>query len=107
MAKGLKRSFQRRDEYSSESHLKGDTMIKARIGMLLGLILALGLFVACGGDGDFDCDPSEVQNQELKIGSAAPDFRLPDHKGGYVRLSDFKGKSSVVIAFFPAAFTPV
>ena len=42
-----------------------------------------------------------------KAGDAAPDFRLPDHRGGYVTLSDYKGKSNVVLAFFPAAFTPV
>lgn len=82
-------------------------MIKTRDWLFLGLVLALGLVVACGGSSDCDCDSSQIQNAELKIGDEAPDFRLPDHKGGYVRLSDFKGKSNVVIAFFPAAFTPV
>jgi peroxiredoxin len=41
----------------------------------------------------------------LKVGDTAPDFKLPSTKGGTVSLSDFKGKSSVVLAFFPAAFT--
>ena len=41
----------------------------------------------------------------LKVGDAAPDFKLPSTKGGTVSLSDFKGKTSVVLAFFPAAFT--
>jgi peroxiredoxin len=41
----------------------------------------------------------------LKVGDAAPDFKMPSTKGGTVSLSDFKGKSSVVLAFFPAAFT--
>jgi peroxiredoxin len=35
----------------------------------------------------------------------APDFTLPGAKGQPVKLSDFRGKKTVVLAFFPAAFT--
>ncbi len=42
----------------------------------------------------------------LKIGDTAPDFDLPSTAGGRVKLSDFRGKSNVVLAFFPAAFSP-
>ena len=41
----------------------------------------------------------------LKIGDAAPDFALPDQSGATVRLSDFRGKKSVVLAFYIKAFT--
>ncbi len=41
----------------------------------------------------------------LKVGDTAPDFTLPSTAGGTVKLSDFRGKSAVVLAFFPAAFT--
>ncbi|MGA2132824.1 MAG: redoxin domain-containing protein [Bryobacteraceae bacterium] len=41
----------------------------------------------------------------LKVGDMAPDFTLPSTAGGQVKLSDFRGKSAVVLAFFPAAFT--
>ena len=41
----------------------------------------------------------------LKVGEMAPDFTLPSTAGGKVTLSDFRGKSAVVLAFFPAAFT--
>jgi len=41
----------------------------------------------------------------LKVGDTAPDFTLPSTNGKQVKLSDFKGKSAVVLAFFPAAFT--
>lgn len=41
----------------------------------------------------------------LKVGDTAPDFTLPATTGGSVKLSDFRGKSNVVLAFFPAAFT--
>jgi len=42
---------------------------------------------------------------ELKVGDAAPDFTLPATTGSEVRLSEFRGKKVVVLAFFPAAFT--
>jgi peroxiredoxin len=51
----------------------------------------------------------------LEVGDEAPDFELiatgdtagkgqPRRK---IRLSEFRGKKHVVIAFYPAAFTPV
>ena len=41
----------------------------------------------------------------LKVGDTAPDFDLTSTAGGKVKLSDFRGKKNVVLAFFPAAFT--
>jgi peroxiredoxin len=41
----------------------------------------------------------------LKVGDEAPDFTLPDTTDKSVKLSDFRGKKPVVLAFFPAAFT--
>jgi peroxiredoxin len=43
----------------------------------------------------------------LKPGDEAPDFELRAHRGGTVKLSDFRGRKNVVIAFHPLAFTPV
>ena len=43
----------------------------------------------------------------LKPGDDAPDFELRSHRGGTVKLSSFRGKKNVVIAFHPLAFTPV
>ena len=45
------------------------------------------------------------QPQPLKVGDMAPDFDLPATTGGKISLSSYKGKSPVVLAFFPAAFT--
>ena len=41
----------------------------------------------------------------LKVGDAAPDFTLPSTAGQKVKLSDFKGKKNVVLAFYVLAFT--
>ncbi|MBL8231356.1 MAG: redoxin domain-containing protein [Bryobacterales bacterium] len=41
----------------------------------------------------------------LKVGDEAPDFTLPSTAGKPVKLSEFRGKKNVVLAFFPAAFT--
>jgi peroxiredoxin len=39
-------------------------------------------------------------------GTPAPDFTLPDQDGGQVSLSDFRGRT-VVLVFYPADFSPV
>lgn len=43
----------------------------------------------------------------LAVGQPAPDFNLKSHDGRVIRLSDYRGKQNVVIAFFPLAWTPV
>ena len=42
---------------------------------------------------------------ELKVGSTAPDFSLVGSDGKTYKLSDFKDKKYVVVAWFPKAFT--
>jgi peroxiredoxin Q/BCP len=42
---------------------------------------------------------------ELAVGDPAPDFELAASDGKTYRLSDFKGKKAVVVAWFPRAFT--
>jgi peroxiredoxin Q/BCP len=42
---------------------------------------------------------------ELAAGDRAPDFTLPGSDGLTYRLRDFEGKSAVVLAWFPKAFT--
>ena len=46
-----------------------------------------------------------AQHTNLKVGDEAPDFTLKDTTNHDVKLSDFRGKKNVVLAFFPAAFT--
>ena len=42
---------------------------------------------------------------ELKVGDEAPAFNLPGSDGRSHQLADHKGKSAVVLAWFPKAFT--
>jgi len=48
-----------------------------------------------------------LNKNKPKVGSKAPDFALPSHLGGKIRLSDFRGKKNVLIAFYPMDWTPV
>lgn len=43
----------------------------------------------------------------LEVGDLAPDFELPTHRGGSRKLSSFRGRKLVVVAFHPFAWTPV
>jgi peroxiredoxin len=45
----------------------------------------------------------------LKVGDMAPDFELPAVEGERrltIKLSDFRGKKHVVVAFHPLNWTP-
>jgi peroxiredoxin len=64
---------------------------------ILALTLCLGLGLAA--------QAPPAQHTTLKVGDTAPDFTLLDGDRKQVKLSDFKGKSTVVLAFFPAAFS--
>jgi peroxiredoxin Q/BCP len=44
-------------------------------------------------------------NAELSVGDQAPNFTLQASDGKTYKLSDFKGQKSVVLAWFPKAFT--
>lgn len=41
----------------------------------------------------------------IKVGDEAPDFELPLHTGGAFRLSNQRGKNTVVLYFYPKDFT--
>jgi thioredoxin-dependent peroxiredoxin len=48
---------------------------------------------------------ADTDRVNLAPGDRAPDFSLPGSDGKTYRLSDFVGRSAVVIAWFPKAFT--
>lgn len=62
------------------------------VSWLATLSLILASFTAAGA-------------AEVKPGDKAPDFSLPGSDGKTYSLADFKGKKTVVIAWFPKAFT--
>jgi peroxiredoxin len=43
----------------------------------------------------------------LQVGDVAPDFELPASGNHTIKLSDFRGKKKVLLAFYPFAFSPV
>lgn len=49
--------------------------------------------------------PAEPTPINLEPGDLAPDFELPASDGRVYRLSEFKGREAVVVAWFPKAFT--
>jgi cytochrome oxidase Cu insertion factor (SCO1/SenC/PrrC family) len=49
--------------------------------------------------------PAPAQVPTLQAGADAPNFTLPGSDGKTYTLADFKGKSAVVLAWFPKAFT--
>jgi peroxiredoxin len=64
--------------------------------MCLSALTAIGVFA----------QNIQPPHTHLKEGDEAPDFTLTiSGTRDKVTLSDFRGKSPVVLAFFPAAFT--
>lgn len=53
----------------------------------------------------FAQSPSQAPAAVLKVGDTAPDFSLQASDGKTYKLSDFRGKQAVVLAWFPAAFS--
>ena len=44
---------------------------------------------------------ARAQDITLKEGDAAPDFKLQSDDGSWIKLSDYKGTSNVVLYFYP------
>ena len=92
-------------------------MIRMTVFFLFAwLPLAFPLFsgAASGAGGDlknFIYNPGMLKpmDSSLKVvvGQVAPDFALRSINGKIVTLSQFRGKSKVVLSFVPAAWTPV
>jgi thioredoxin-dependent peroxiredoxin len=63
----------------------------------IAALLGAGLVVVWGATGAIAGEP--------KVGDQAPAFSLPGSDGKVYSLGDYKGKSAVVLAWFPKAFT--
>ena len=74
--------------------------MKAVLGSLLvALVLAAGIATHAQTQAPAAPQPT------LKVGDMAPDFSLQASDGKSYKLSSFRGKQAVVIAWFPAAFS--
>ena len=62
------------------------------------ILLGAGLLLSWSAAGAFADEP--------KVGDQAPAFALKGSDGKVHALADYKGKSAVVLAWFPKAFTP-
>ena len=71
--------------------------MRALLTMGLMATLAAGAVIAQG--------PPAATPTVVKVGDMAPDFSMPGTDGKTHKLSDYRGKQAVVIAWFPKAFT--
>jgi len=55
---------------------------------------------------DMELAASGIAQRALKAGDRAPDFRLPDARGGYVRLKDLLAAGAVVLCFYRGGWCP-
>jgi cytochrome oxidase Cu insertion factor (SCO1/SenC/PrrC family) len=69
------------------------------------LLIFANLSIAQGTTSAPKAAPTPTPEPKLKVGDPAPDFELIDTKRQKVKLSDFKGKKNVVLAFYVLAFT--
>ncbi len=74
-----------------------------RIQMIAPVALAIAAMI--GGLAAPAQQRGNVPHTNLKVGDVAPDFTMPDNTNKQVKLSDFRGKKNVILAFYVLAFT--
>lgn len=77
------------------------------LGKATGLLMLLSLLAAVALAQQPQQQPGGMAppKTHLKVGDKAPDFTLTGTDGKEVKLSKFRGKKVVVLAFYPKAFT--
>jgi peroxiredoxin len=66
---------------------------------------ALVLLLLMAGQFSAAAQEDAIAKTNLKVGDVAPDFTLLANDWKPVKLSDFRGKKNVVLAFYVLAFT--
>jgi len=72
---------------------------------VLGHIVLFALMLGTVALPSVAADEQGPPDPKIKVGDVAPDFTLRDQNGKEVKLSDFRGKKNVVLAFYVFAFT--
>jgi cytochrome oxidase Cu insertion factor (SCO1/SenC/PrrC family) len=76
------------------------------IKRLVTAICGLGLLLGFSGHGTVIAQEEPViAKTTLKAGDVAPDFTLLANNWKQVKLSDYRGKKNVILAFYVLAFT--
>ena len=73
-----------------------------KVFLTMGLAAAMAIGLAAQQPSPAAPAPAGVV---LNVGDTAPDFTLPGTDGKTHKLSDYRGKQAVVVAWFPKAFT--
>ena len=80
--------------------------MKGIVTALAGVLLLLGLGGQAVAPVSAAAQEEAVAKTNLKVGDAAPDFSLLSNKWEQVKLSDYRGKKNVILAFYVLDFTP-
>ncbi len=76
--------------------------MKRSVAVLIGLLVSLLLAGRAPAAGQQEA----IAHTNLKVGEVAPDFTLPSDQQSAIKLSDYRGKKNVILAFYVLAFTP-
>ena len=100
--------------------LKGDAFLKRIPVAALFIVTLCGLACQKAGQSNSNSNaanlasnanaqqaqqPNAPPQTHLKVGDTAPEFALTDTNGQPVKLSDFRGRKNVALAFYVLAFT--
>lgn len=72
---------------------------------ILQLIGGVALLFLLAGQFPAAAQEAAITKTTLKVGDTAPDFTLLGDDWNAVKLSDYRGKKNVILAFYVLAFT--
>jgi cytochrome oxidase Cu insertion factor (SCO1/SenC/PrrC family) len=81
------------------------TNMTRRILPLCLILLVAGCFALPAAQAQQQQPLPQIARTSLKVGDVAPDFTLLSDQGMTVKLSDYRGKQNVILAFYVLAFT--
>jgi peroxiredoxin len=73
--------------------------------MIVGVLTTLLAMLLLGVQFSALAQDDSIAKTNLKVGDMAPDFTLLADNWKPVKLSDFRGKKNVILAFYVLAFT--